>query len=105
MSKKKLRSNACKVQLNGISVTENVYLNENLCSYYKHLRFKCKKLWQAHMTNSFWVQSGKVFIKLEKNGKRHLITHETDLYDIFPEENLDEIYNTVHPPRERIRKS
>ena len=55
-----------------------VFINESLCSYYKLLWSKCKKLYLEKKIASFWVTTGTVKIKL-LNDQVHSITHEVDL--------------------------
>ena len=62
----------------GLSSGTKVFINENLCSYYKLLWSKCKKLFLEKMVALFWVKIGTVKIKL-LNDQIRSITHEVDL--------------------------
>ena len=90
--------NRVKAKLSDIGIIENIYINENLCPYYKTLRYKCKKLWQAKMIYSFWIYGGKVFIQLNENDvEKYPITHVNDLCEKFTEVDLEEIYKKEYP--------
>ena len=55
-----------------------VFINENLCGYYKLLWSKCKKIFLEKKIASFWVTNGTVKIYLLNDQVRY-ITHEVDL--------------------------
>ena len=61
-----------------MSSETKVFINENLCGYYKLLWSKCKKLFLEKKIASFWVTNGTVKIKL-LNDQVCSITHEVDL--------------------------
>ena len=65
-----------------------VRLNDSLCSYYKMLWRKCKKLWSSKYIHAFWVFNGTLRLKLTENGRVHMITHSQDLDELFPEDEL-----------------
>ena len=81
--------------------TNKVFLNWNLCPYYKSLRWKCKKLFEASKIDSFWIAGSKVMMKLEVRSEPIHISHDDDISNIFPDEDLDTIYNTMYPARQR----
>ena len=62
---------------------KNIYINENLCPYYKELSAKGRRLVKKDMIQDTWVRNGTVKIKL-KNNKIKTITHQNDLDKIFP---------------------
>ena len=72
--------------------TNKVFLSWNLCPYYKTLRWKCKKLWEAKKIDSFWVAGSKVMLKPDMNSGPIHITHDDDINELFPEENLESVY-------------
>ena len=49
-----------------------------LCSYYKFLRSKCKKLWVNKVIESFWLSKGSCRSRLINNSVK-IITHIDDL--------------------------
>ena len=61
-----------------MSSETKVFINENLCGYYKLLWSKCKKLFLEKNIASFWVTNGAVKIKL-LNDQVRSITHKVDL--------------------------
>ena len=61
-----------------MSSETKVFVNENLCGYYKLLWSKCKKLFLEKNIASFWVTNGTVKIKL-LNDQVRSITHKVDL--------------------------
>ena len=64
-----------------------VFINESLCSYYKLLWLKCKKLLLEKKIASFWITNGTVKIKL-LNNQVHSITHKVDLLALTHEDPL-----------------
>ena len=53
-NKNKLKGmNLCLVGINN-----PVFINDSLCSYYKMLWRKCKKLWSNKYIHAFWVSNG-----------------------------------------------
>lgn len=61
----------------------NIFVNENLCSYYKNLAAKCRRLWKKRKITDTWVSYGLVKIKF-KDGLTKTITHQNDLDKLFP---------------------
>ena len=61
-----------------MSSETKVFINENLCGYYKLLWSKSKKLFLEKNIASFWVTNGTVKIKL-LNDQVRSITHKVDL--------------------------
>ena len=60
-----------------------IFLNQSLCSYYKFLWSKCKKLWLNKVIETFWVSKGSCRIRLVDNSVK-IITHIGDLKNLFP---------------------
>ena len=56
--------------------------------YYKSLWKKCKSLQSNQFIHAFWVTNGTVLLKAFENGRVHVITHLTDLKELFPENQL-----------------
>ena len=71
----------------GLSSRTKVFINENLCGYYKLLWSKCKKLFLEKKIASFWVTNGTVKIKL-LNDQVRSITHEVNLLALTHEGSL-----------------
>ena len=83
-NKNKLKGmNLCSVGINN-----PVFINHNLCSYYKMLWWRCKKLWYSKYINAFWVSNGTLRLKLTESEHVHTITHSQDLDVLLPENEL-----------------
>ena len=81
--------NADVTKKNGISLNISIFVNQSLCSYYKFLWSKCKKLWLNKVVESFWVSKGSCRIRLIDNSVK-IITHIEDLKSLFPEHAIVE---------------
>ena len=64
-----------------------IYINQNLCPYYKKLWSKCSTSWDAKWILSFWVSNGSIRVKL-MNKNVSIITHDCDLEKLFPGDPL-----------------
>ena len=71
-----------------IGINNPVSITDSLCSYYKVLWQKCKKLWSSKYIHAFWVSNGTLRLKLAENGRVHIITHSQDSDELFPENKL-----------------
>jgi len=68
---------------------EKIYINNNLCGYYKFLWGRVKHLHQKNAIKEFWVFNGTLNIRDDSNNGSHRITHLNDLIDLFPDhENI-----------------
>ena len=76
------------MNLCSIGINNPVVINDSLCSYYKILWRKCKKLWSNKYIYAFWVSNGILILKLTASGRVHVITHSQDLDELFPENEL-----------------
>ena len=65
-----------------------IYINNNLCGYYKMLWGKAKSLYTSESIEKFWVYNGTVNIKRFDENDPIKITHFNDLYELFPNSNL-----------------
>ena len=65
------------------SAIKNIYFNENLCTYYKDLAARCRRLRKSREIDETWTKNGIVRIKM-KNGRIRSITHQADLDNMFP---------------------
>ena len=61
-----------------------IYINNNLCGYYKMLWGKTKKLYNMNVINEFWIFNGTLNV-VKNNNPPERITHLNDLIDLFPE--------------------
>ena len=51
------------MKLESLEVDNSVFINNSLCSFYKRLWSKCKRLWTYKYIYTFWVSNGSVKIK------------------------------------------
>jgi hypothetical protein len=85
-NEKKLYSiNLEKIGLQNVKL----YINNNLCPYYKLLWSKSKNLYDTNIINRFWVFNGTINVKIGENDTLiHKITHESDITALFPTANF-----------------
>ena len=65
-------------------VDTRIFLNDSLCPYYRGIYGKCKSLYREKLIHGFWTYNGIVRIKVTEKGAPKTITHDDDLYKIFP---------------------
>ena len=63
-----------------------IYVNDNLCPYYRGLWNECRKICNNTKICSYFTANGTVRIKQVENGPYKGITHINDLRALFPEE-------------------
>ena len=61
-----------------------IYINQILCSYYRILWLKAKKLQNIGSNNHFYISSGTIKIKVTENSRPITITHLEDFKIHFP---------------------
>ena len=83
-SKRKLKD----MDLTSIGITKPVYINDSLCTYYQMLWRKCKSLQTNKLIHSFWVTNVSIRLRTVENGRTNVITHLSDLEDLFPGNEL-----------------
>ena len=95
LSRRKDTNKICseKKKLNGKNLTSlginaPVYINGSLCIYYKKLWAKCKKLHNNKLIYAFWTSNCSIKLKVSENGNIHVITHDVDLEELFPNNEL-----------------
>ena len=80
----KAKSSFKNVTENGISPNTCLFVNEILCSYYKLILSKCKKLWLNKVIELFWI-SRFMLDKIDRYcNSVKIITHIEDLKHLFP---------------------
>ena len=87
----KIRSEKKKLKgknLTSLGINTPVYVNDSLCTYYKKLWAKCKKLHNNKLIYAFWTPNGSVKLKVSENGNIHGITRDVDLEELFPNNEL-----------------
>ena len=76
------------MNLCSIGINNSVFVNDSLCSYYKMLQRKCKKLQSSKYIRAFQLSNGTSRLKLAGSGHVHIITNSQDLDELFPENEL-----------------
>ena len=76
------------LDLSSIGINSAVYINDSLCRYYKNLWAKCKKLWLNKFIHGFWTSNGSIRLELTETGNVRVITHDVDLEELFPGNEL-----------------
>ena len=66
-------------------LTEKIYINNNLCSYYRYLWGKVKSLYLKQLIDSFWVFNGSINLKFLDSNETMKVTHINDLIECFPD--------------------
>ena len=74
--------------LTSLGINAPVYINDNLCIYYKKLWAKYKKLHNNKLIYAFWTLNGSIKLKVSENGNIHVITHNVDLEELFRNNEL-----------------
>ena len=56
-----------------------IFINDSVCSYYKRLWSKCKRLWINEYIRPFWISNSSVKRKkkIRENSKPDIISHIT----------------------------
>ena len=65
-----------------------VYINDSLCTFYKMLWGKCRKLLLNKYIHSFWVTKGTIKLKTVENGRVFAVTHQNDLEELLPDNEV-----------------
>ena len=82
VSAKRLKSK--QKELNELGLENSIYINNNLCNYYKLLWGKAKGLFKKKLIKEFWT-SITGFVKIKTNDDKILkISHIKDLEVLFP---------------------
>ena len=75
------------MNLSSLRIRGKVHINDKLCKYYR-LLWKKLSLHPKQFIHAFWVTNGTVRLKAAENGHVHVITHLSDLKELFPENQL-----------------
>ena len=62
-----------------------IFINESLCSYYKMLWNKWKKLWEKKLIYTYFTSNGNIRYRIRENGNVNTVTHITDFKKNFPD--------------------
>lgn len=67
-------------------LTNKIYINNNLCSYYRFLWGRVKALYGRNAIESFWVFNGSINLRFNDDTDEVLkVTHLNDLIEFFPD--------------------
>ena len=61
-----------------------IFVNQSLCSYYRILWSKAKRLQSMGKVNNLFISGGTVKVKIDENSKPLAFTHLDDLAINFP---------------------
>ena len=67
------------MNLYSIGITNPVYINDSLCSYYKMLWKKYKKVCSSKFIHTFWVSHGFIKLKIVDKDRVYKISDNNDL--------------------------
>ena len=79
----------------GFLEDDPIFVNQGLCTYYRVLWPKAKRLHSFKRISFFYVSGGTIKIKINGNSSLLLITHVNDFKEHFPNVN-------VAPPSESL---
>ena len=68
-----------------------IFINESLCSYYKMLWSKCKKLWEKRLIYLYFTSNGNIRYRIRENGNVHTVTHIADFKKNFPDIDINSL--------------
>ena len=68
-----------------------IYVSESLCSYYRGIWSKCKKLRDKQKVHQYYAINGLIYLQIEESGQAKIITHMTDLQNLFPDIEIDSL--------------
>ena len=68
----------------GLPESTRLYVNQSLCSYYRLLWSKSKKLLSLGKINNFYISNGIIKIKIQEGSTPLSITHNVDFEKHFP---------------------
>ena len=76
------------MNLSSLGIKTPVYINYNLCNYYKVLWWKCKNFWWSKLIYAFWVYNGSIKLNIADNDRVYPINDR-----VYPDN--DRVYPTV----------
>lgn len=83
--------NCNKIEL-GLPENTELYFNENLSPFYKHLSWMCRELKRKNYISGSWFRDGKLFFKYDEDSRPIRVLHQQDLYDEFPDVSFEQDY-------------
>ena len=70
----------------GFNEESPIYINHNLCPYYRSLFGKCRFLQRKRLIHSCWTFNGTVTLRIKEKDAFTVILHDSDLSKLFPDE-------------------
>ena len=67
-----------------------IFINESLCSYYKMLWNKSKKLWEMKLIYTYFMSNGNIRYRIRENGDVDTVTHITNFKKNFPDIDIND---------------
>ena len=92
--KRSRRKDANKIRLlkkglKGMNLSSlGININDSLCTYYRMLWGKCRRLLSNKYIHSFWVTNETIKLKTVENGRVYAVTHQNDLMELFPDNDI-----------------
>lgn len=83
-----LKKNLKGMDLSFLGIRGKVYINDSLCKYHKFLWKNLKACSQTNLLTTFGLLMVPWRLKAVENVRVHVITHLTDLKELFPENQL-----------------
>ena len=68
---------------------KGIYFNENLCSNYRDIWFKCRDLHRSNRIYSYHTYNGTVFYRISESSKPTKVNHITDLDSFDISDDVD----------------
>ena len=85
---RRVKKSLKNLNLSSLWIKNRVFINDSLCSYYKMLWSKCKNLSSNKSIYIFRVLNGSFRLKIGENDRVNIITHLSDLDEIFARNKL-----------------
>ena len=79
------KRNLKRMNLASLGICSPAFINGQ---YYNMVWRKCKKPFTKKFIDSFWISNGSIRLRIEDKDNPCVITHITDLEDLFPSNDL-----------------
>ena len=81
----KVKKDLSKLKLTDIDLhNTKIYISQSICSYYKLLWSKSKRLHAMKQIHGYYASNGTMKVRLEENSRPISIMHATDFDRHFP---------------------
>ena len=87
-----VRKESANINNNVVGFPENteIFINENLCPYYRGIFGKCRKLKKNNKMKYLWTVIGEIRVRRDDTSTAIKVTHDDVLYDNFPDFNFNQ---------------